>query len=131
MLKDAKVVTSKFLQLKDKLNNSIRDNRGYDNSIMRATGTSEVTCNILELQTAFGELCELLHELVIEENDTIIPKEECEAEWKYWAGWSGNHDKRIEDATCSKCGYKHSTVRGNPDMLQDYCPCCKSKMKKQ
>ena len=61
----------------------------------------------------------------------IIPKEEYEAEWKYWGGWSGNHDKRIEDATCSKCGYEHSTVRGNPNMLQDYCPCCKSKMKKQ
>lgn len=61
MFEDAKVVTSKFLQLKDKLDNAIRDN----NSIMRANGTSEVTCNIYELQKAFGELCVLLHELTI------------------------------------------------------------------
>ena len=66
MLKDAKVVTSKFLQLRDKLNNAIRDNKGYDTNIMRAHGTSEVTCNIWELQKAFGELCELLHELTVE-----------------------------------------------------------------
>lgn len=62
----------------------------------------------------------------------ISTNEEYEAEWKYWSGWSGNHDKRIEDATCSKCGYKHSTIRfGSPDLLQDYCPSCKSKMKKK
>lgn len=65
MFEDAMVVTSKFLQLKDKLDNAIRDNEGYDNSIMRANGTSEVTCNIYELQKAFGELCVLLHELTI------------------------------------------------------------------
>lgn len=69
MLKDAKVVTSKFLQLRDKLNNAIRNNQGYDTNILRASGTSEVTCNIFELQMAFGELCELLHELVIKEDN--------------------------------------------------------------
>ena len=69
MLKDAKVVTSKFLQLRDKLNARIRSHRGYDNSIMRVNGTSEATCNIYELQRAFGELCELLHELTIEEDN--------------------------------------------------------------
>lgn len=65
MFEDAKVVTSKFLQLKDELDNAIRNNKGYDNNIMRANGTSEVTCNIWELQRAFGELCVLLHELTI------------------------------------------------------------------
>ena len=72
-------------------------------------------------------------EFFIEKFMDIIPtNEEYEAEWKYWSGWSGNHDKRIDDAICSKCGYKHSTIRfGNPDMLQDYCPSCKSKMKKK
>ena len=68
MFEDAKVVTSKFLQLKDKLDNAIRDNNSImraNNSIMRANGTSEVTCNIYELQKAFGELCVLLHELTI------------------------------------------------------------------
>lgn len=63
MFEDAKVVTSEFLQLRDKLDNAIRDNKGYDNNIMRANGTSEVTRNIWELQKAFGELCKLLHEL--------------------------------------------------------------------
>lgn len=65
MFEDAKVVTSKFLQLKDELDNAIRNNKGYDNNIMRVDGTSEVTCNIWELQRAFGELCVLLHELTI------------------------------------------------------------------
>lgn len=65
MFEEAKVVTSKFLQLRDKLNNAIRDNRGYDTNPMRAVGTSEQSCNIHELQKAFGELCELLHELVV------------------------------------------------------------------
>lgn len=50
------------------------------------------------------------------------------ARWEYWDGWCGNHDKRIEDATCSKCGYKHPTVRGTPELLADYCPYCHSKM---
>lgn len=69
MLKNAKVVTSKFLQLKDELDNAIRRNKGYDNNIMRINGTSEATCNIWELQKAFGELCVLLHELTIEEDN--------------------------------------------------------------
>lgn len=66
MFEDAKVVTSKFLQLRDKLNNAIRDN----NNIMRAYGTSESACNIYELQKAFGELCVLLHELTIKKDNT-------------------------------------------------------------
>lgn len=65
MFEEAKVVTSKFLQLRDKLDNGIRENRGYDNSPMRTMGTSETNLNISELQKAFGELCELLHELTI------------------------------------------------------------------
>ena len=65
MFEDARVVTSKFLQLRDKLDNAIRDNKGYNNSVMREYGRSEETCNIWELQKAFGELCELLHELTI------------------------------------------------------------------
>ena len=30
--------------------------------------------------------------------------------WIYWDGWKGNHDQRIDDATCSECGYEHPTV---------------------
>lgn len=62
----------------------------------------------------------------------VLPKEEQkQATWNYWKGRCGNHDKRIEDATCSNCGYKHPTVKGSPKLLSDYCPCCKSKMKKE
>ena len=84
-----------------------------------------------EKKDLYSELeeCTRLDELAKEPKTTST--EEYEAEWQYWSGWSGNHDKRIEDATCSKCGYKHSTIFGSPDLLQDYCPCCKSKMKKK
>ena len=53
---------------------------------------------------------------------------EIEAAWQYWDGWCGNHDKRIDDATCSKCGYKHPIVRGTPELLADYCAGCGAKM---
>ena len=52
------------------------------------------------------------------------------ARWKYWAGWGGNHDKRIEDAVCSHCGYKHPTVYGSPDLLANTCPQCRRRMQK-
>lgn len=57
-------------------------------------------------------------------------KSSFEARWEYWPGWGGNHDKRIEDAKCSRCGYQHPTVRGTPKLLADVCPRCKSKMDK-
>lgn len=57
-------------------------------------------------------------------------KSSFEARWEYWPGWGGNHDKRIEDAKCSRCGYNHPTVRGTPKLLSDVCPRCKSKMDK-
>jgi len=50
------------------------------------------------------------------------------AYWKVWEGWMGNHDRRIEDATCSKCGYRHKTVYGSLSKLSTECPACKSKM---
>ena len=71
-------------------------------------------------------------EFFVEKFMGVTSTAEWDAEWKYWDGWMGNHDKRIEDATCSNCGYKHPTIRfGSPDLLQDYCPSCKSKMKKK
>ena len=71
-------------------------------------------------------------EFFVEKFMRVTSTVEWDAEWKYWEGWIGNHDKRIEDATCSNCGYKHPTIRfGSPDLLQDYCPSCKSKMKKK
>jgi hypothetical protein len=56
------------------------------------------------------------------------------AKWQFWEGWIGNHDKRIEDATCSNCGYKHPKVcrtYGSNENAQDvldklfkFCPSC-------
>lgn len=51
--------------------------------------------------------------------------------WIYWSGWSGNHDKRIEDAKCLKCGYIHPTVYGSLDNLSKYCPGCGRKIKEK
>lgn len=50
------------------------------------------------------------------------------AYWKIWPGWRGNCDKRIEGATCSVCGYVHSTVRGSTDELSNFCGGCGSSM---
>lgn len=58
--------------------------------------------------------------------------------WIYWDGWKGNSGQRIDDATCSECGYKHPTVWRNqgeeynstPDKLADICPSCKAIMNK-
>ena len=58
--------------------------------------------------------------------------------WIYWGGWCGNHDKRIDDAVCSECGYEHRTVRYEkgdyhnfvPFKLADKCPGCGAVMDK-
>lgn len=50
--------------------------------------------------------------------------------WIYWGGWAGNHDKRIDDAKCSLCGYRHPTVRGSTNLLRDICPGCGATMRK-
>lgn len=63
--------------------------------------------------------------------DLAAPHNEETAEWVYWPGWAGNHDKRIDDATCSHCGYKHPIVRGGPHLLSSHCPGCGRKMKKE
>ncbi len=68
------------------------------------------------------------------------------AKWEFWEGWIGNHDMRIEDATCSNCGYMHPTVRrefvngkfnGSEtpqhvlNKLSDFCPSCRARMIKE
>ena len=58
--------------------------------------------------------------------DNSEPKK---AIWVYWDGWKSNHDRRIEDAVCSQCGYKHPTVYGSLDNLAQICPWCKSQMR--
>ena len=54
--------------------------------------------------------------------------------WKFWPGWIGNYNMRIEDAMCSECGYIHPMVcrkygtKESPQevlkKLSKYCPNC-------
>ena len=66
-------------------------------------------------------------ELKVDNINDILETEK-EASWKIWSGWDTNHDLRIEGATCSNCGYKHSTVYKSTNNLNKICPQCKSKM---
>ena len=50
------------------------------------------------------------------------------AQWIVWKGWIGNHDRRIDDAKCSNCGFAHPTVFLTLDKLGKYCPSCGRKM---
>jgi ribosomal protein S27AE len=62
------------------------------------------------------------------------------AKWQFWEGWMSNHDMRIDDATCSSCGYIHFTVRRTPgsreterdilNKLSNFCPNCGKAMLK-
>lgn len=63
MMKDARVVTSKFLQLKNELDNSIKlsHRKVY-------ADTEDIYSMVMNIHRAFGVLCELLHELTIEED---------------------------------------------------------------
>lgn len=55
---------------------------------------------------------------------------ESHAYWEYWGDWDKKHVKRIDNATCSKCGYKHPAVYGSnaPDQLCKVCPGCGRRM---
>ena len=64
--------------------------------------------------------------------------ESTKAKWLFWEGWMSNHDMRIDNATCSNCGYMHFTVRREPgsreteqDILRklgNFCPNCGKRM---
>ena len=119
------VTTTKFNELRKELDSNFNTKL---NPVLATMSDAEYKLSVLKM--TIDKMLTLLDELVREPKITLA--EEYEAEWKYWEGWCSNHDKRIDDATCSKCGYKHPTIRfGSPDLLQDYCPSCKSKMKKQ
>ena len=55
-------------------------------------------------------------------------KSQRKAKWLYWPGWEGNHDRRIEGAKCSYCGWEHPTVYGSTDKLGKICYSCHSRM---
>ena len=69
-LKNATVITSKFLQLRDSLNNDIAKNiaarQGYG-----GPSNDEIAYNVYLIQKSFGELCELLHELSIDKYEIL------------------------------------------------------------
>lgn len=66
-LKDARVVTSKFLQLKDELDNTIARNIAA-RQVWNSPSNEEIAYNVAKIQQSFGKLCELLHEMVLEES---------------------------------------------------------------
>ena len=66
-LKNATVVTSKFLQLRDKLNNAIDLNETARQGF-NGPSNEEIAYNVYKIQQAFGELCEFLHELAVDES---------------------------------------------------------------
>lgn len=92
----------------------------------------------IEWVEEYNKLLQESHEVPKEPDVTItnVPHEEPEivytpkrtAKWIFWPGWVSNHDKRIEDAQCSCCGYVHSVVYRNPNKLSSICPACSSKM---
>ena len=68
-LQDAKLVSSKFLQLKDKLDKELSNNKALYASGLGNGFTDHIQeMDIITLKKALGELCEVLHELVIEED---------------------------------------------------------------
>lgn len=68
-LQDAKLVSSKFLQLKDRLDKELSNNKTlYGPGLGNGFTDHTQEMDIITLVRAFGELCELLHELVIEED---------------------------------------------------------------
>lgn len=101
---------------------------GYILSIdeMRAAiaGHYSVSINDVAIQ-AFPEGNHLRIQALVMEGEKKI-EEKPQAYWEYWGGWAGNHDKRIDDAKCSNCGFKHPTVRGGnaSDQLYKLCPHC-------
>lgn len=115
--------------LKEIVARYIKDNIGYEVS------TEDIHFNVKTRTEGYGmsehpvyylEGCTA--KLLTEEEIPVKAKEEPKAKWEYWTGWASNHDKRIEDATCSRCGYLHPTVRGSYVFLADECPRCHSKM---
>ena len=88
-----------------------------------------------EIKAEYDKMLEnVTNTIIVEQNISKQKEEKGEgkmektAYWDIWCGWKGNHDKRIDDGTCSNCGYKHHTVYGSIEKLAKYCPSCGSKM---
>lgn len=69
MLKDVKVVTSKFLELKENINKEFLTNQNlFGASVGNGFTDYSQEMNVETLKKGFNELCDLLHELVMEDN---------------------------------------------------------------
>lgn len=79
------------------------------------------------LENLLDDIDELSSEDLVQQEDSTT-NEQKQAYWLIWAGWTGNHDQRIEDATCTNCGYKHPTVHRSTSNLGKFCGSCQSVM---
>ena len=69
MLNNAKVITSKFLELKENINKEFLINQNlFGASIANGFTDYSREKNVETLEKGFNELCDLLHELVMEDN---------------------------------------------------------------
>ena len=66
-LEDARVVTSKFLQLKDELNNAIDRNPAARHDF-NSPSNEEISYNVFKIKQSFEKLCDLLHEIALYES---------------------------------------------------------------
>lgn len=94
----------------------------------------------LELKDKYNKLCETagIIDTALREYQTKYEDPTACGEWEFWEGWVSNHDMRIDDATCSNCGYKHPTIRRTPwsdetaldvvNKLSNFCANCGARM---
>lgn len=80
--------------------------------------------NEMHCQEKYSEWVRKAQEEQAQKGREELVTEDTKAHWNIWGGWSGNHDRRIEDATCSNCGYRHETVFGSTKKLAKNCPGC-------
>jgi ribosomal protein S27AE len=107
----------------------------FDDNLIVMAGTS--TSNVFSISN-INQGAEPLTNILFLEGKHAVEEETNTARWLLWEGWAGNHDKRIEEATCSRCGYVHAVVRKtfgsgetNRDILNKlspYCPACGAEM---
>ena len=108
----------------------------FDDSLIVMAGTStRDTFSINSINQGAGPL----NNILFLDGKHAVEEETNTARWLFWEGWEGSHDWRIDDATCSRCGYHHATVRktfGSGETRRDvlnklspFCPACGARMK--
>jgi len=82
----------------------------------------------LAVNAILDKIDQLGFDIVEKKIEVPIEDVKPKADWLVWSGWSGNHDKRIDDAECSKCGFIHPIVFESLENLYAICPTCGSRM---